>query len=144
MATMTSRDSVRCGISRFQKKHSDDTPPIITGLTQGMGRFSVALGLTQLVAPKFLGNLSGVRRPWLLQACGAREIANGVGILTSSKPAPWMWGRVAGDAVDLGILSEAYLDGDEDERKRTCISAAAVAGVTALDAICAGKLTASA
>ena len=32
---------------------------------------------------------------------GAREIATGVGILLAWKRAPWVWARVAGDALDI-------------------------------------------
>lgn len=41
----------------------------------------------------------------LIRAYGVREIAKGVGILTSPNPTPWLWGRVAGDALDLATLA---------------------------------------
>lgn len=138
MSMMTIPETIRESISHFRRNDTNDSSMRVA---QALGVLSIALGIVQVVAPKFLSALTGVRRPRLMQACGVREVANGVGLLTSSQPAPWLWGRVAGDAIDLGVLTEAYLEGDDDDRKRTCISAAAVAGVTALDAVCAAKLT---
>jgi len=36
-----------------------------------------------------------------LRSYGIREIAMGLGILAGRNPTPWIWGRVAGDALDL-------------------------------------------
>ena len=41
----------------------------------------------------------------LVASYGAREIATGIGILAARDPTPWIWGRVAGDALDLGTLA---------------------------------------
>ena len=90
------------------------------------------------------GDLTGVRSPALLQAYGLREIVCGVGILTSPRPAGWMWARVAGDAMDLATLGGAMLDADEKDRTAALIAGAAVAGVTALDTLCATTLSAAA
>ena len=35
----------------------------------------------------------------------SREIVTGIGLLASSDPRPWIWGRVAGDALDLSTLA---------------------------------------
>ena len=42
--------------------------------------------------------------PTLTRACGLREIGTGIGILTSKDPSPWLWGRVAGDALDVATV----------------------------------------
>ncbi len=76
----------------------------------------------------------------LVQAYGAREIATGVGILASKDPTPWIWGRVAGDALDLATLAAA-LQGNPRARGNVGIAIAAVAGVTALDILCAQTLS---
>jgi hypothetical protein len=52
-----------------------------------------------------------------------------------------MWGRVAGDALDLATLGEAMIDNDRDERIRASRAAIAVAGVTALDVLAATEMT---
>ena len=44
-------------------------------------------------------------RETLIRACGLREIVNGVGLLASADPRPWLWGRIAGDALDLSMLA---------------------------------------
>ena len=42
--------------------------------------------------------------PMLTRACGLREIGTGIGILTSKDPSPWLWARVAGDALDIAAV----------------------------------------
>lgn len=102
-----------------------------------LGVFSLGLGLWEVLSPRTVGDATGVRMRGLLRGYGLREIAAGVGILTSRRPAPWLWARVAGDAVDLATLAAAYAAADEDDRPRAIAAAAAVAGVTALDIACA-------
>jgi hypothetical protein len=75
----------------------------------------------------------------LVQAYGAREIATGVAILASEDPSPWVWGRVAGDALDLLTLAPA-LDPDNPRRENAAVVVAIVAAVTALDVFCAQAL----
>ena len=73
---------------------------------QGLGIFSIALGLTELLAPRALARMTGMQgRETLLRAYGLREIVTGVGLLASPDPRPWIWGRVAGDALDLSTLA---------------------------------------
>ena len=115
------------------------------GMARGLGWFSIGLGMAELLAPKTMSELTGVRSEGLLQAYGAREIACGVGILTSKRPNPnWLWARVAGDVMDLATLGVAMGDPDPQRRTRALASAAAVAGVTALDVMAAVGLTAAA
>jgi uncharacterized membrane protein len=109
------------------------------GLTNALGWFSLGIGLVELAAPGRTARMIGIpndsRTRTLVRALGAREIASGVGILTRSRPAGWMWGRVAGDAMDLALLGNAL--GTErttrTTRTRTAAATAAVLGVTALD-----------
>jgi hypothetical protein len=111
-------------------------------LVRGLGWFSVGLGLAELLAPRAVGRLTGVRQHGLLQAHGARELACGVGILTSTRPAGWLWARVAGDAVDLATLGANLPGADADRRRRVEIATAAVLGVTLLDVLCGAAATA--
>src|SRR5205085_6171972 len=55
------------------------------GAARGLGWFSIGLGLAELVAPRTMAELTGVRSPGLLQLYGLREIACGVGILSSTR-----------------------------------------------------------
>lgn len=108
-----------------------------------LGWFSIALGLTQLLAPKLVCRATGVRRVELMQCCGLREIASGVAVLSCSQPTVAMWSRVAGDVMDLAILTEAMVDNDHESQVLAMEAAAAVAGVTALDLFATVQLTAA-
>jgi uncharacterized membrane protein len=110
-------------------------------LAKGLGWFSIALGLAEVVVPRALARFIGVRpQPVLLPALGLREITSGIGILAQERPVGWVWSRVAGDAMDLALLGAARMDRPCEE-ERVDMAAAAVAGVTALDLICALLLT---
>jgi len=114
------------------------------GLAKGLGWFSIGLGLAELVAPSGVARLIGVAddpdNRALLRTCGAREVASGVGILSQSEPASLLWGRVAGDVMDLCLLGTA-LGSARTERVRTAVGIAAVAGVAMLDLFAAQALT---
>jgi hypothetical protein len=77
-------------------------------LATGLGLFSLALGVAELVAPGTIKrNVGTPGSKGLLQAFGAREIAAGLVILTSDRPVSMVWGRVAGDLIDLATLLPA-------------------------------------
>ena len=65
-----------------------------------------------------------------------REVASGIGILQEYRRDEWLWARVGGDVIDLGLLGVA-LTSDESVPARVEIAAAAVLGVTVLDFIAA-------
>jgi uncharacterized membrane protein len=75
-----------------------------------------------------------------MRAIGLRELASGVSILSRPRPAGAVWSRVAGDTMDLALLSRA-MRSDDNDRKRTAAATAAVLGITALDVLCAQQLT---
>jgi hypothetical protein len=110
-------------------------------LAKGLGLFSIALGLAEVLAPRQLGELAGLneKHSSYLPLLGAREIAHGIGILKSTKPTTGVWTRVGGDAIDLAFLGTAF-GNDATNKARLGVALAAVAGVTALDLICANKL----
>lgn len=113
-------------------------------LANGLGWFSIGLGVAELVAPRQMQKLIGVRdrgpRRNVLRAYGMREIAAGVGILSTAANPGWLWTRVAGDILDLATLGSAF---GQRETKRVRLAAAtvAVAGVTALDVLCSAQLS---
>src|SRR4051794_27792282 len=83
---------------RFVNRAVDMEGTVIPAL----GWFSIGLGLTELLAPNWLAQTTGVgRRSASLPFMGIREIVSGVGILTSKKPSGWLWARLAGDVMDL-------------------------------------------
>src|SRR5689334_13061143 len=101
-------------------------------LAQFLGWFSIGLGAAELLAPKALCRSLAVDcDEKLVQAFGARELAAGFGILSQRNPTPWLWGRVAGDAVDLGALAAAM----KMSARRGAVAAAigSVVGITVLD-----------
>jgi uncharacterized membrane protein len=103
-------------------------------LVQGLAWFSVGLGLTALLAPRSLGALTGLQgRSGLVRMVGARELASGIGLMTSRNSAPWLWSRVAGDAMDVLTLGAAALKPTGGGNLRALVSLALVAGVTAAD-----------
>ena len=68
-------------------------------LANGLGWFSIGLGLAEIAVPGKVAELIGIRDEdrtrSLLRFYGMRELAAGVGILTQPQPAGWLWGRVA-------------------------------------------------
>lgn len=110
-------------------------------LANGLGWFGIALGAAELFAPRQLGETIGIQdHSDTFQLMGLREIASGVGILSSQQPTGWVWSRVAGDAIDLSLLGAA-LSSERNDRKRITAAIAAVAGVTVLDVLCAINLS---
>lgn len=108
-------------------------------VARGLGWFSIGLGLAEVMLPKTMARITGLHgREALVRLYGLREIATGIGILLSRNPQPFMWGRVAGDALDLVTLTPAALDGPRPVR--AAVAMAAVAGVTAADLACVSKI----
>lgn len=113
--------------------------PSAASIARGLGWFSIGLGVAELLAPKALGRATGGEgHENLVRACGAREAATGLGILCSSNPAPWVWARVAGDALDLATLAAGARRGP---KSGVTFALAAVAGVMVADLICARALS---
>jgi uncharacterized membrane protein len=103
-------------------------PPGYT-LAQAMGWGSLALGIPQTTMPGRFCQAIGVRddagsRAWTL-AVGIREHAAAAGILVINRerPVPWLWGRVAGDVMDLTLLMRAW----NNRRKRQSATRLAIA-----------------
>lgn len=110
-------------------------------LARGLGWFSFGLGFAELAFPEQLAEALGMEgRENLIRLYGAREVAAGAGCLTQSPPTTFVWGRVAGDALDIATLA-AYLGPDNPKRGNVGIALAAVLGVTVLDVLCGVWLT---
>jgi uncharacterized membrane protein len=106
-------------------------------LANFLGWFSLGLGAVEVLAPRALARAIGIRdERGILPLFGWREIATGIGILTQRRPTAWLWGRVAGDAMDLAYLAAQYSSGRANPTG-VLLAAAAVAGVTVLDLIAA-------
>jgi hypothetical protein len=102
-----------------------------------LGWFSIGLGLAEALTPNTMAKTTGVRSRGLLQAYGLRELVSGVGILTSKRPAFWLWMRSVGDGIDLATLARSFAKASPSNQVKIAAAAAAVLGVTALDIVCA-------
>lgn len=111
-------------------------------LAQFLGWFSVALGSSQIAAPRAMCRLVGAdddgRARLVMRAFGARELTQGLGVLTRPRPTGWVWARVAGDMLDLSLLG---LVAARHRRIRTFVAIGNVAGVTVPDVYEAIHLT---
>jgi hypothetical protein len=112
-----------------------------TMLANAIAWFGMGLGAAELVFPGRISSALGMEdKSWLLRLYGVREIGKSLGIFNSRVPTGWMWGRVAGDALDLATLATA-LGPRNHKRDRVAFAMAAVAGVAVLDVVCAKQLT---
>lgn len=111
-------------------------------LARGLGWFSIGLGLVEVLSPRTVTDALGVddRHTALVRLYGMREIASGVGILAERTPTAGVMSRVAGDALDLATLGLAFRN-DNPRRSAVLTAIAAVAGVAALDIMCAKQLS---
>jgi hypothetical protein len=120
-------------------RNSFPSPRQARTLACGLGWLGLGLGLLQLLEARRLARAVGLPgQAALMAACGARELATGVGLLRGQRPATWLWGRVAGDVMDAVALSAA-LQGER--RGRAALALGAVAGVAVLDVACARALS---
>jgi hypothetical protein len=128
------------GKSYQDARYNQSRTPAET-LATGLGWFSIALGLAEIVAPRALCRAIGLEgREGLVRAYGVREVMTGMAILTSHDPTPWIWGRVGGDALDIATLATGF-EGDNPKKENLGLAMGAVLGVTALDIACAQRLT---
>lgn len=114
-------------------------------LAHGLGWFSIGLGLAEVLAPRGVAKIAGVRgnNTGLIRLFGLREIASGIAIFMQGKrPAAAVWSRVAGDALDLAALGVAFASPDSN-KGRVAFATANVLGVSALDVLCAQQLSRS-
>lgn len=124
-----------------QQKSEDGSKRKGTQLAQQLGWLSIGLGLVEIVAPRQVTEFLGLdsRGQRLVRACGVREIASGLGLLSQRQPAAWAWSRIAGDIMDVAALSAAFTL-PSASRERIAAATAIVAGVTALDWLCVQQL----
>lgn len=108
------------------------------GIARALGWFSFALGAAEMFAPRAVARFSGVPpRTGVLRALGAREVGAGLALFSNTKPVGALWNRVAGDAMDLGLLGVSMFS-RRARRGRILASLALVGAITALD-IAAGR-----
>ncbi|EQB10459.1 hypothetical protein L288_04035 [Sphingobium quisquiliarum P25] len=110
-------------------------------ISLGLGVFSIALGIAEIAATRriarALGNDHRTGRA-TLRAFGAREMLAGAGLVAAPAHSTLMWGRVAGDALDLAALGLAA--GRAPRRGAVWGAIAFVTGVAVIDALVARSL----
>jgi uncharacterized membrane protein len=102
-----------------------------------LGWFSVGVGALGLLAPRVVAHAIGVQPTpmWngVLRFFGARELANGAGILANPRSKEWVGMRVGGDALDLATLGVALTQ--TKRPSRTLAATAFVLGAAVLDLV---------
>ncbi|RDE05829.1 hypothetical protein [Sphingomonas aracearum] len=102
----------------------------------GLGVFSIALGLAELLAARRIaGTLEADGQENVVRAFGARELLAGANLLAAPAHATNVWNRVAGDAMDLGALGLAARGAPRNGAVWGAI--AFVVGATVLDVVTA-------
>ncbi len=108
------------------------------GLANALGWVAIGVGLAAALSPRTVGRAagldSGVRTRRTLRAIGLRDLVSGSGLLMRPQQPGWLWARVAGDALDLGLLAAA---GRRRPDGRITVASALIAGVTVLDLLAA-------
>lgn len=123
-----------------------DVRPRAERVARGLGWFSLVLGTAELLAPRRLARMLGIRgaEP-VLRACGARELASGIATLGVA-PRAGLWSRVAGDLLDLALLAAVARRPlrrpfrRPRTRRNIGIAMASVAAVLVVDALAATSL----
>jgi uncharacterized membrane protein len=127
----------------MEMQHTESTGVDGRGLSRGLGWFSIGLGLAEVAAPRMLARAIGIdsngRTPLTVRAMGARELANGFGILARPlRPGP-LWTRVVGDVLDLALLAYAFRV-KRTSSARLGAAIASVLGVAVLDVIASQRM----
>lgn len=112
-------------------------------LAQGLGWFSIGLGVTKLLVPTLVSRAIGTRggHPTMMRLFGLREILTGAALLTGRNPVRALDARLAGGAIDLAMLGISWLRGDGG-RARIATAAASVMGTAGLDLLARRHLSA--
>ncbi|HET9864560.1 MAG TPA: hypothetical protein VFP37_14030 [Steroidobacteraceae bacterium] len=116
--------------------------PFQDRLPRRLGYFGLAVGAAELIAPRLLSRVLGLRpQPTLMRAMALREIASSVGTLALPGSAAAPGSRVLGDLMDMAIIGLAA--GIKPGRRgRRLLALLAVVGVTALDLYATRRLAA--
>ncbi len=109
-------------------------------LSKLLGWVSLGLGAVELLASRRVAAMVGVGSPALVQAFGAREVAAGLMVLNKPDTALPVWGRVAGDAMDIAVLASS-LGRRNRQRNGAAGALLFVLAATALDIAVATALT---
>lgn len=119
--------------------HSSSDAP--DKLARGLGWLSLGIGLYKLLTPhKLTQPLDIEGSEVMVRACGAREVACGIGAL-SDNPTPAIWSRVGGDILDFAALTFVLRDERHAKKENVYLALAIVGTLTAIDFYCAKALS---
>jgi len=106
-------------------------------LATGLGATSIALGLTEALAPSRIATLVGASGASnsIIRALGVRELGHGAAILLG--PRKLVWTRVAGDALDFAVWARAAAKYPQARGRRGALIASGLAAIAAADAYAA-------
>ncbi len=108
---------------------------------KGLGWASIGIGAAEIAAPRQLERLLGIsngRNTGILRVLGTREIMHGLDILSHQDATAGVWSRVAGDVLDVALLSMA---GRKTRNPKGFAAAfAMVLGIGVLDMLVAARL----
>ena len=103
-------------------------------LGRALGWFSIALGVTELLAPRRFTQALGMEgNEGLVRAYGAREIGSGLLSLSLDRNVG-LWSRVAGDALDIATVATTLRPGNR-KIGNVLLTLGLLAGITALDVL---------
>lgn len=110
-------------------------------LGKAMGVVSLGLAGAMLATPDAVAETVGVRKPTrstraLMRFIGSHELMAGAGILSRRRAAGWLWSRVLGDVLHLGLLAGA-MGGKRTDARRLNRSMMVVGGCLFLDVLAA-------
>jgi len=107
-----------------------------------LGLVSIGLGTTELVCGRRISRELGIGigKHEVVDAFGLREIGTGLFALTHPDSSLPVWGRVAGDVMDLALLASA-LGSNNRRRHNAAWAAIGVLGITLIDVAVATMLT---
>jgi hypothetical protein len=129
----------------FSRKHASKQIEIDLEIDTGtpggqarmMGLFSYALGTAQILRPGSVNRLMGVpdHNPnhAMTRLIGIREIVTGTGVLFGKNTSGWMWGRVAGDIMDISNVA-GQLAGRLGTREKLVPTLVVLSAIAVLDA----------
>lgn len=106
-----------------------------TTFARAVGLASIAFGIADTLFGERFGKAVGAQDNGgpLFRAVGARELATGIAAVAApTNPLP-LWGRFAGDVVDIAALGAVAARPDNRKRTAAIATLALVAGIAVID-----------
>lgn len=104
-----------------------------------LGWMSIGMGLVGVLLPRLLcrstQTYGGRRATAMVRGAGLRNLGVGAGLLLSKNPTPWLWGRVAGDVMDIGVVATGMANGMTDPLRGSAVLGL-LGGLTVVEASC--------